>query len=158
MLLIVGLVVVVVMWPLSLWGHAIGLTPSWHQLMNRDKAWMHDHYALVGLRYVGAATLLLCLAAGTLGPLVAKWLRVAGQRTAEQQRQQAAAHRRWLMAPPERCSFPPRFTQEWIAANVPRLHPGQVPMLTAEMKARGWTEARIDARVGPFLDQHRDRR
>src|SRR3954471_24571747 len=34
---VIGIVVVVVMWPLSLWGHAIHLTPSWHQLMHRNK-------------------------------------------------------------------------------------------------------------------------
>lgn len=51
-----------VMWPLSLWGHLIHLTPSFHQLMHRDHGWEHEHYPLVGLRYVGAAVLLLLLA------------------------------------------------------------------------------------------------
>src|SRR4051794_7954844 len=58
LLFLLALAFTVVMWPLSLWGHAIHLTPSWHQLMNRDHDWMHKHYPLVGLRYVGAAVLL----------------------------------------------------------------------------------------------------
>jgi hypothetical protein len=59
LMLLVGLVVFLVMWPLSLWGHAIHLTPSWHQLMNRNHHWMHEHYPLVGLRYIGALALLV---------------------------------------------------------------------------------------------------
>jgi hypothetical protein len=35
----VAVVVFVVIWLLSLFGHAIGFTPSWHQLKHRDKAW-----------------------------------------------------------------------------------------------------------------------
>jgi hypothetical protein len=57
-LVLLTVVFVVVMWPLSLSGHALGLTPSFDQLLNRDRGWMHDHYPLVGLRYVGAALLL----------------------------------------------------------------------------------------------------
>jgi hypothetical protein len=57
--LVVGAIIFAVMWPLSLWGHALHLTPSWHQLMHRDKAWLHHHYPLVGLRYLAAAGALL---------------------------------------------------------------------------------------------------
>ena len=49
----------IAMWPLSLWGHAVHATPSWHQLMNRDHVWMHEHYPLVALRYLVAAVLLV---------------------------------------------------------------------------------------------------
>src|SRR4051812_38352163 len=41
----------------------------------------------------------------------------------------AEAHARWLAAPPPPLELPGRFTQNWIASNVPRLHPGQVPVL-----------------------------
>jgi hypothetical protein len=59
--LVVGAIIFAVMWPLSLWGHALHLTPSWHQLMHRDKAWLHHHYPLVGLRYLAAAAILLAV-------------------------------------------------------------------------------------------------
>lgn len=57
-LILAAIAIVVVMWPLCLWGHTIGLTPSWHELWHRDHAWMHEHYSLVGLRYATAAVLL----------------------------------------------------------------------------------------------------
>lgn len=60
-ILVVGAIVFAIMWPLSLWGHALHLTPSWHQLMHRDKAWLHHHYPLVGLRYLAAAGALLAV-------------------------------------------------------------------------------------------------
>jgi hypothetical protein len=69
--LVVALVIFLVMWPLSLWGHALGLTPSWHQLMHRNKAWEHRHYPLVGLRYVGAAAALAGTVAGAITLLLA---------------------------------------------------------------------------------------
>ena len=64
-MLIFGVIFLVVMWPLSLLGHAIGLTPNFNQLMHRHARWEHQHYPLVGLRYVGtllAALLVLILA------------------------------------------------------------------------------------------------
>ncbi|HEY3969786.1 MAG TPA: hypothetical protein VGL79_00175 [Solirubrobacteraceae bacterium] len=78
----VGIVIFAVMWPLSLWGQAIELTPSWHQLMHRNHTWMHEHYPLVGLRYVGAAVLLIL----TLAVLSMPLLGSAKKRAAEQQR------------------------------------------------------------------------
>lgn len=54
---------VVVGWPLSLVGHAIGLTPSWHQLLNQDQAWLHEHYPKLGLRYLGVAAAIAAVAA-----------------------------------------------------------------------------------------------
>src|ERR1022692_4309005 len=70
------------MWPLSLWGHAIQLTPSWHQLMHRDHIWMHQHYPLVGLRYLGAFALLFVVLAAVATPFVLQ----ASKQRAEQQR------------------------------------------------------------------------
>jgi hypothetical protein len=67
---VVAIVIFVVMWPLSLWGHALHLRPSWHQLMHRDKDWMHAHYPLVGLRYFGAAVLLAIAVTTAVRPLL----------------------------------------------------------------------------------------
>jgi hypothetical protein len=82
-------------------------------------------------------------------------MRVADERAAERKRQQAEAYRRWLDSPAEPLIFPARFTQTWLEENVPQLHPGQVPMLTDEMRARGWTDARIQQRVAPYVVSHR---
>ncbi|HMJ33914.1 MAG TPA: hypothetical protein VK501_08350 [Baekduia sp.] len=186
-LIAVGLVILVVMWPLSLWGHAIHLTPSWHQLMNRDKAWMHEHYPLVGVRYVGAvaalfvavaAVALVAEAAGSPGRKRAaereaaehaarvqrdaerlaaqranarEQQRLMAERRAARDREAREAHQRWLDGPPPPFRPPGRFTHTWLEANVPTLHPGQVPMLLAELRARGWDDARIAQRVEPLL-------
>ncbi len=165
----VGIVIFAVMWPLSLWGHAIELTPSWHQLMHRNHTWMHEHYPLVGLRYVGAAVLLILTLAVLSMPLLAS----AKKRAAEQQRlvseqaaereqqarEQAAeqahqariVHEQWLADPPPPLQLPGRFTQTWITQHVPHLHPGQVPVLIAELRRRGWTDPDIDQRVMPYM-------
>jgi hypothetical protein len=63
-LIVIGLVIVAVMWSLSLVGHAVGLTPTYHDVMNRDKQWLHEHYPNVGWRYVLTASLLLVGAFG----------------------------------------------------------------------------------------------
>ncbi|MFZ2114149.1 MAG: hypothetical protein WAU77_10535 [Solirubrobacteraceae bacterium] len=47
--------------------------------------------------------------------------------------------------------MPGRFTQTWIAQNVPHLRPGQVPVLVEELQRRGWTNADIERRVAPYL-------
>jgi hypothetical protein len=41
--------------------------------------------------------------------------------------------------------------QNWIAANVPHLHPGQVPMLEQELRLRGWHQQDMSARVVPYV-------
>lgn len=98
---LIGLAVIVfaVMWPLSLAGHALGLTPSWHQLMNRDHVWEHQHYPLVGLRYLGAAGIVLVGLGAVAVPLVI----LAGRRQAERDRVGAleAAERARLAAEEE---------------------------------------------------------
>lgn len=169
LIIAVGIVIFAVMWPLSLWGHAIQLTPSWHQLMHRNHAWMHQHYPLVGLRYVGAAVLLILTLVVLSMPLVAsakkrsaEQQRIASEQAAEQEqraREQAAerarqariAHEQWLAGPPPPLQLPGRFTQTWIAQHVPHLHPGQVPVLIAELRRRGWTDPDIDQRVTPYM-------
>jgi hypothetical protein len=70
----------------------------------------------------------------------------------EQQRQaDEHARERWLAAPPPALVSPGRFTDRWFADNIPQLHPGQVPMLRAELRARGWKDDRVEQRVGPYL-------
>jgi hypothetical protein len=44
-----------------------------------------------------------------------------------------AEYQAWLAGPPPPFSPPRRFTQKWIAENVPSLHPGQVPLLLDEL-------------------------
>lgn len=145
--LVLGAVFVAVMWPLSLVGHAAGLTPSWHQLMNRDHAWMHEHYPLVGLRY----GVVLVVVAVALAVASVPILRALREHAAEQQRLADLEYQQWLDGPPPPLAVPSRFTQRWIEENVPSLHPGQVPVLLGEMRARGWTDVRIQERVGPYL-------
>jgi hypothetical protein len=165
----VGIIIFAVMWPLSLWGHAIELTPSWHQLMHRNHTWMHEHYPLVGLGYVGAAFLLILTLAVLSMPLLAsakkraaEQQRLASEQAAEreqQAREQAAeqahqariVHEQWLADPPPPLQLPGRFTQTWITQHVPHLHPGQVPVLIAELRRRGWTDPDIDQRVMPYM-------
>lgn len=161
-LAVLALVVVVVMWPLSLIGHAIGLTPSWHQLMQRNHAWEHQHYPLVGLRYLGTAGLLLVALTLLSLPLLSsasrqatERRRLAAEQAAERERQKRAAHEAWLAGPPPPLTFAGRFTQNWIAANVPHLHPGQISMLDQELRRRGWDTHRIQTRVGPYLPERR---
>jgi hypothetical protein len=157
-LMVLAIVFIVVMWPLSLWGHAIHLTPSWHQLMNRDHAWMHDHYSLVGLRYVGAA-LILALAFflaslpfwGVVERRAEERRRLRAAADDEAERQAELARQAWLQSPPPPLPVPGRFTQRWIEENVPYLHPGQGPVLMDELHARGWKDERIVQRVAPYL-------
>jgi hypothetical protein len=172
-LIAIAIAVFAIMWPLSLWGHVIHLTPSWHQLMNRNHAWEHQHYPLVGLRYIGAAALLVgLLIAGLLATAIparakaqqraAEEQRIAHERTveeqrehrmqvAEEQRRARIAHEAWLAGPPPVLLFPGRFTQNWIAQHCPGLHPGQLPVLLEELHRRGWSDSDIERRVEPYL-------
>ena len=64
------------------------------------------------------------------------------------------AHEAWLAGPAPTLDVPSRFTQDWIVKNVPRLHPGQIPTLLAEMRRRGWTEDGIQVRVMPYVPEY----
>jgi hypothetical protein len=64
---------------------------------------------------------------------------------------QEAALAAWLAGPPPPLLVPSRFTEAWFRDNVPSLHPGQVPPLIEALGHRGWTEHKIVARVGPYL-------
>jgi hypothetical protein len=137
--------------------------------MHRDHTWMHKHYPLVGLRYVGAAVLLILTLAVLSMPLLAsakkraaeqqrlaseqaaKREQQARERAAEQAHQARIAHEQWLADPPPPLQLPGRFTQTWITQHVPHLHPGQVPVLITELRRRGWTDPDIDQRVMPYI-------
>ena len=56
-----------------------------------------------------------------------------------------------LAEPAPLLSLPSRFTQSWFVDNGPRLPSEQVPLLRAELRRRGWTEAAIEQRVIPHL-------
>jgi hypothetical protein len=77
----------------------------------------------------------------------------AARRKATRQRQ-AEELQHWLDGPPPTLYVPTRFSEQWFAANVPRLHPGQIPVLFAEMKARGWSDQHIAQRLGRYLQQN----
>jgi hypothetical protein len=62
--LILGAIVIAVMWPLSLVGHAIHLTPNFPQLMRHDHAWEHQHYPLIFLRYLLVVALIAAIGVG----------------------------------------------------------------------------------------------
>ncbi len=83
---------------------------------------------------------------------------MVAQRNKERKAAEAVAAQealeRWLAGPPPVLEVPGRFTQNWFAAHVPALHPGQVPALYAELHQRGWTSERIEQRVVPFLAQN----
>jgi hypothetical protein len=84
---------------------------------------------------------------------------VSSHRKQQRQTEQAAAverarletQHRWLEGPPPTLQVPGRFTENWFAANVPSLHPGQIPSLLEELHERGWTDQRIEKRVRPYL-------
>jgi hypothetical protein len=77
--------------------------------------------------------------------------RIARAQAAEHERRAREAHEAWLAAPPPPLRLPGRFTQNWIANNVPELHPGQVPVLMEELTRRGWTDQDIERRVAQYL-------
>jgi hypothetical protein len=77
----------------------------------------------------------------------------AANRAAMRQRR-AEELQRWLDGPPPTLYVPPRFSEQWFATHVPRLHPGQVPVLRAEMRARGWSDRHITQRLGRYLAQN----
>ena len=70
-LIIATIAFVVIGWPLSLVGHAIGVTPSWHQLTNENQAWLHEHYPKVGLRYLAVAAIVIAAVAAVVVALAA---------------------------------------------------------------------------------------
>src|SRR5215210_3743798 len=80
-LVAIAVVVMAVMWTLSLFGHVVGLTPTYDEVMNRDKQWLHEHYPNVGWRYAITAVLLLLASVGVFRAI--NWLgRAPAERTA----------------------------------------------------------------------------
>jgi hypothetical protein len=77
------------------------------------------------------------------------------EQAATAERARLEAQHRWLEGPPPALQVPGRFTENWFAANVPSLHPGQVPALLEELHERGWTDQRIEKRVRPYLLRNR---
>jgi hypothetical protein len=72
-------------------------------------------------------------------------------RAAAEAQAQAVALREWLEGPPPTLYVPRRFSEDWFADNVPKLHPAQVPALLDELRARGWTDQRIQQRLARYL-------
>lgn len=155
------IVMYVVMWPLSVWGHAIGLTPSYHELRHANHVWEHRHYALVGLRYVAAAASLLILLIGS-GVLLSRLGRSEKSRGPAAKDNTGSAPLMPRPAGPDKgtaastvqaiphIDWPKRFTQAWIEDYVPELSPSEFGALVTEMGRRGWTETDIRRRVQPY--------
>jgi hypothetical protein len=68
--LAIALVYAGVLWGLSLVGHAVGFTPSWHQVTHRHDAWMDQHYPNAVGRYLLLFTFLVAMTA-----LLIRWAR-----------------------------------------------------------------------------------
>lgn len=58
-------------------------------------------------------------------------------RQAAEAEARAKARQTWLDGPPPPLRVPGRFTDKWFAENAPQLHPGQVPVLMAELTKEG---------------------
>jgi hypothetical protein len=76
--------------------------------------------------------------------------RAADRRLQEQERERRE-YEQWLNGPPPPFLAPGRFTQKWIQANVPYLHPGQVAPLLEDLRSRGWSDTAIEQRVAAYL-------
>ena len=53
--------------------------------------------------------------------------------------------------PPPPVELPARVTNKWLAANVPHMHQAQIPAFLAQLRSRGWTEAKISQSVLPLV-------
>ena len=84
-------------------------------------------------------------------PIAAVVVAVAVVGMRNTRRRAVERHQAWLDGPPPPLIFPGRFTPNWFVRNGPYLHPGQVPVLLAELRRRGWSEADIEQRAAPFL-------
>jgi hypothetical protein len=158
---VVGVAVLVVLWPILLLGHAVDFTPTLPQLVDRGTTWMHRHYPLVGLRIIAAVVVAIVVLIVASRPLrerrkarAIERRRLAAEQEAERVRRVRIAHEQWLAGPPPALDLPGRFTQNWIKENVPRLHPGQVSALTDELYRRGWTDDDITQRISPYLPSY----
>jgi hypothetical protein len=101
------------------------------------KHWYISIPALIALGYVGYLA-----------------MKAEDRRREEARKREAAALKAWLAGPPPPLPVPGRFTTNWFAANVPSLHPGQIPVLLTELQARGWTQEKIATRVMPYIQSN----
>jgi hypothetical protein len=134
MLLVVVLAVVSKIWPLLLVG-AVVFVPVWLVTKGKRDASAAEARRQAAIRDETAQ-------------------RLAAERDAAEAQARAKAQREWLEGPPPTLYVPRRFSEDWFATNVPHLHPGQVPTLVEEMRARGWSEQRIQQRLPRYLVQN----
>jgi hypothetical protein len=73
----------------------------------------------------------------------------AGRREAEAQR--LSAQQAWLKGRPPPLVPPGRFSETWFAENIPKMHPGQIPMLFVALRSRGWSDDKINERLAHHL-------
>ncbi len=164
-----------VMLPLSLVGHTIGLTPSWHELNHHGHAWMPTHYPLVRLRYIATAVLMIMGAIGmrsehkkrkaspprapATGSADAAPLAARAPVTPQATHGAPSPDATMSGVPRQRSSagaraaplIPERFTQEWIAETVPHLRSQALCAVIGEMRRSGWSTADIQHRVWPYV-------
>jgi H+/Cl- antiporter ClcA len=74
---LLALLVAAVMFPLSVGGHIIGLTPSFGELMNHDALWEHTHYPDIGWRYAVTAVLAVSVVSAILA--LRAWISEPGE-------------------------------------------------------------------------------
>ena len=122
---------------------------------NANSPFMNGLMALVTAVAIISALWPFLLALGVLTVLViALNKRRHGLRRPPIQPAQSDAIHTWPHRPAPALALPTRFSEQWFAANVPSLHPAQVPLLRAEMKSRGWTNRHIAQRLDPYLRQN----
>lgn len=80
----------------------------------------------------------------------ARRIREADERHREEAAR-VAARKAWAAGPPPAFVPPSRFTENWLATNVPSMHPGQLTFLKAAMRSREWDDGKIAARLAPYL-------
>lgn len=136
----------------------LGLLPPMDDVFNGRKKDPPGLIWRVPLSLLAITAIAFVILRPLLRPLRAK-LQAAAE---EKARQDEEAVRQWLLNPPPALEVPTRFSEQWFAATIPSMHPGQWPSLNSELRARGWTPEKIETRLSryvaanPYVDLHHE--